>query len=522
MADATLTRADPEVTLPSVAACLARSGGTSNIVLTIIFHPDPRRIGYSAVMPALAGGLPWLLGRRSPTFSVDDGRAPCALDDAHISRQALQLVARAGQLTVTRCDGASRCRLDSAELFDPVIIDSTRLQRGVAMLLGHSVVLLLRSIPRAQEAAGLSVRESGLRGGSRAMVAVRQQLAQVARCDLDVLICGETGTGKELVAHAIHRTSARSGGPMVSVNMAAIPSELAPAALFGTARGAFTGAERAVPGFFEQAHRGCLFLDEIGAAPPAVQTQLLRALQQGEIQRIGGPVQRVDVRVISATDAVIEGDECTFRSALRHRLGACRVDLPPLRERPEDIGELMQYFFEVTAGQCDGIRPLPGQGMSAAEIAGWALLFFAFLRYHWPGNVRELQNCVRQVLLAEGERPVVPAVLQAAQAAAPQGATASARVRRLQEVDDATFDKVMVANGFEIKRVAAQLGVSRAAVYRRIADSTHYRLASTLSSQEIQSALDACGGDSLAVARHLRVPLNPLRRRMRNCSLQWR
>ncbi|MCX2977266.1 sigma 54-interacting transcriptional regulator [Candidatus Marimicrobium litorale] len=519
MANPTPTRPDPEMTLPSVVASLARSGAATDVVLTVIFHPEASLIGYRTRVPARARGAPWVLGRRSPRFFPNDGGPPSVLDDRHVSRRAVQFTLRDGRLTLKRFENASRCRVDGAELFDSLEIRSDRLHRGVAMLLGHSIVLLLRSAPPAGPAAGVSPEESCLRGSSAAMVVVRQQIDRAARCDLDVLILGETGTGKELVANAIHRASQRSGGPMISVNMAAIPGDLAPAVLFGCARGAYTGAERAVPGFFELAEQGSLFLDEIGDASLSIQTQLLRALQQGEIQRVGGPVERVDVRVISATETDLEGSECDFRAALRHRLGACQIDLPPLRKRPEDIGELMRYFFERTADHCERTISLPNRDAPATEIAAWALLFLAFLDYDWPGNVRELQNCVRQVTLTGEGRPEVPDRLQAARIAVTRSAALSPQPRRLQEVDEETFDKVMAANGFEVKPVAKQLGVSRAAVYRRIKSSPLYRLASTLSPQEIQSALDEFSGDSAAVSRHLRVPLNTLRSRMRNFSL---
>ena len=519
MVDPGRTRPDPEMTLPSVVASLARSGAAADVVLTVIFHPEVSLIGYSARVLARTGGAPWVLGRHSPSFFRTDGGPPSVLDDRHVSRRAVQFKSRDGRLTLKRFENASRCRVDGVELFDRLEISSDRLDHGVTLLLGHSIVLLLRSAPRAGLAVGVSPEDSCLRGASAAMVAVRQQIERAARCDQDVLIRGETGTGKELVANAIHRASSRSGGPLVSVNMAAIPRDLAPAMLFGSARGAYTGAERAVPGFFEQAEQGSLFLDEIGDTSPSIQTQLLRALQQGEIQRVGGPVERVNVRVISATETDLEGSDCDFRAALRHRLGACQIDLPPLRKHPEDIGELMLYFFERTADHCERTISPPKRDAPAAEIAAWALLFLAFLEYDWPGNVRELQNCVRQVTLTGEGRPEVPGRLRAARIAATRSAAVSARPRRLQDVDDATFDKAMAANGFEVKPVAKQLGVSRAAVYRRIESSSHYRLASTFSLEEIRSALDECSGDSAAVSRQLRVPLNTLRGRMRNFNL---
>jgi two-component system nitrogen regulation response regulator GlnG len=304
--------------------------------------------------------------------------------------------------------------------------------------------------------------------------------------------------------------------------MAAIPSELAAAALFGSARGAFTGADRAAPGYFEQAQGGTLFLDEIGDTAAAVQPQLLRALQQREIQAVGGAIRRVDVRVISATDAALDGEGSDFKAALRHRLAACEILLPPLREHPEDIGELLLYFLHRSAAAI-GRPALSLHAQSpASDIAAWAVLFFNFLCYRWPGNVRELANFAQQVVLASEQVPILNENLQAALATmngktngnAPASAGHPPR-RKMQDISDDLFDQAMETNGCEALRVARQLGVTRAAVYRRIGVSPHYRLASELTADELQRALTEHEGDSAAVARYLRVPHNSLRRRLR-------
>ena len=187
---------------------------------------------------------------------------------------------------------------------------------------------------------------------------------------------------------------------MVSVNMAAIPSELAAAALFGSSRGAFTGADRTTLGYFEQAQGGSLFLDEIGEASLEVQPLLLRALQQREIQVVGGVIRRIDVRVISATDAALDAVGCDFKAALRHRLGAFEIVLPPLREHPEDIGELLLYFLQGSAAEAQRSEVLPHAQSPERDIAAWAILFFRFVSYSWPGNVRELANFAQQIILA--------------------------------------------------------------------------------------------------------------------------
>jgi len=230
------------------------------------------------------------------------------------------------------------------------------------------------------------------------------------------------------------------------------------------------------------------------------------------------------MRVISATDAALEGEDCDFRAALRHRLGACEIVLPPLREHPEDIGELLLYFLQHSAAESGRTELLPHAQSPAPDIAAWAVLFFTFLDYRWPGNVRELANFAQQVVLASEQVPIINDGLQAVFKAARNKGPSLSRPptrRRLQDIDDDTFDQAMVSNGFEVTRVAGQLGVSRTAVYRRIEGSPHYRLASAISPQELQCALNEHGGDSVAVAHHLRVPLNSLRSRMRDFCLDW-
>jgi two-component system nitrogen regulation response regulator GlnG len=359
---------------------------------------------------------------------------------------------------------------------------------------------------------------------------LREQIDQVAGTDLDVLLRGETGTGKELVATAIHRASRRAGAPLVSVNMAAIPTGLAAAALFGTARGAYTGAGRASEGYFRQADGGTLFLDEIGDAPQEIQPQLLRALQQREIQCVGGPLRRVDLRVISATDAALEGDDCNFKAALRHRLAASEIRLPPLREHPEDIGELLRFFLDEALAEVGRSALLPGAASPPADIAAWAELFYGFLGYRWPGNVRELANFAKQVAVASATRLQVPEHIAAALREQPDqvpqpphtpvpAEPAGPHPRRtIHEVSDEAFDRACEEQGYEVARVARALGVSRQAVYRRIELSPRHLLAGQVPEPELRRVLAEHGGDVEAAAGQLRVSVSALRARLRNAG----
>jgi len=513
---------DPERTLPSVSAAMASRRAAQDVVLTVVFHPDTTRVGHRAVVPPKSGIAPWILGRYSPLFHSPDGQDPRPLDDPHISRRALELTLQGKHLLISRFATSSRCRVGPAELFDEVDLGWERLREGVSLFLGHSVVLLLRLGHAGHSPGDDAARDSLLLGNSACMSRVREQVARIARSELDVLVRGETGTGKELVATAIHRASPRAAAPLVSVNMAAIPRDLAAAALFGSARGAFTGADRPMPGYFEQASGGSLFLDEIGDTAPEVQPLLLRALQQREIQAVGGAIRRIDVRVISATDADLDGEGGDFKLALRHRLGASEIVLPPLREHPEDIGELLLHFLRKSAAETGREALLPHVASSPLDIAAWAVLFLAFVSYRWPGNVRQLANFAQQVVLASERSPLMNEHLQAAFAGAgPPSGPADMPRRRIQDIDDGTFEQAMLAHDFEVMRVAEHLGVSRAAVYRRIEASPAYRLASDISPDELQALLREHAGDSAAVARRLRVSLAGLRSQLRKSPLDW-
>ena len=337
---------DSEMTLPSVVSSVTGTYRAESLVLTLLFHPQISRIGECAVVPKCPSKSPWVLGRRSPEFSrANTHSSGQDIADPHISRQALEFIYGSQELRIRRFPGSSRAQVAGEELEESIVLSSAQLRAGVALLLGHSIVLMLRLGPAPLEPDTEEVGGEVLLGASATMSALRGQIATVAASDADVLIRGETGTGKELVAGAIHRASSRAAAPLVSVNMAAIPTELAPAALFGSAKGAFTGAGAAVSGYFEQAEGGVLFLDEIGDAPREVQPQLLRALQQREIQPVGGAIKALDLRIISATDAELDEAALGFKSALRHRLGALELSLPALRDHPEDIGELLLHFF---------------------------------------------------------------------------------------------------------------------------------------------------------------------------------
>ena len=271
--------------------------------------------------------------------------------------------------------------------------------------LDDAVALAARTLPDVaassapepvSELPASGIGSTGLIGDTPAMRALFRAIGRLAQAPLSVLVTGETGTGKELVAHALHSESPRARKPFIALNTAAIPAELLESELFGHEAGAFTGAQRRHIGRFEQADGGTLFLDEIGDMPLPLQTRLLRVLAEGEFFRVGGrELIRVDVRVIAATHQNLEAlvAEGRFRADLLHRLDVVRLQLPPLRERRDDVAQLAENFLAIAS------RKL---GAPAKRFAAPALE--ALRAYDWPGNVRELENvCWRLAAMAPGE-----------------------------------------------------------------------------------------------------------------------
>ena len=296
-------------------------------------------------------------------------------------------------------------------------------------------------------------------GNSPALEAVLEQVQRVAPTDSTVLIQGETGTGKELIARAIHNLSMRCGRPFIKLNCAAIPFDLLESELFGHERGAFTGAIAQKIGRFELADKGTLFLDEVGDIPPALQPKLLRVLQEQEFERLGGTrTHQVDVRLVAATNRnlveMVKRNE--FRSDLYYRLNVFPIPLPPLRERREDIPALVEHFVEIYARRMGKeIEHIPAETMSA------------LVSYLWPGNIRELQNFVeRSVILTSGNvlHPPLASLKSSAEAESLGPVTLEDAERdHIRKILEETRWVVAGPNG-----AAARLGIKRSTLYFRM------------------------------------------------------
>ncbi|HEY4041993.1 MAG TPA: sigma-54 dependent transcriptional regulator [Rhodopila sp.] len=314
------------------------------------------------------------------------------------------------------------------------------------------------SVPAAAPAPGPAVREGALIGSSAAMRDVQKAIGLLADSDATVLLLGETGTGKEVVARAIHRFGKRAKAPFVPVNCAAIPGDLLESLLFGHVRGAFSGAVADRIGSFREAQGGTLFLDEIGDMDLGMQAKLLRALQERVVTPVGGRSVPIDVRVIAAThrDLVQGVRDGRFREDLYYRLGVVPLILPPLRERLADIIPLAEYFLIQSAG---------GAKRLAADAAA------ALLAHPWPGNVRELLNAMKRVATLI-RRPVIDAAdldfLSAHRAADATDWLAGTLPEAVSRLETALIRRALDACGGNRAKAAERLGIRRQLLYQKL------------------------------------------------------
>ena len=331
---------------------------------------------------------------------------------------------------------------------------------------------------RDLERENAALRQAGGRsrmpivGESESLKQVLEKLEKIAPTRAYVLITGENGTGKELIARAIHSRSERSGGPFVEVNCAAIPHELIESELFGHEKGAFTGAHARRKGKFELADGGTLFLDEVGDMSLAAQAKVLRALQDGVIQRVGGAEQiAVDVRVLAATNKAIEAEIAAgnFREDLYYRLNVVPLHVPSLAERTEDIPALVRHFARTYCAE---------NGLAQKEFTPEAIR--ALQDRPWPGNIRELRNTVeRLVILAPGDRIGVGEIEELSGAPVPRAGSQAGEAERLIErhssfsdyrdaAEKAFLSRKLIENDWNVSETARQLGMQRSHLYKKI------------------------------------------------------
>src|SRR4051794_25307305 len=333
-------------------------------------------------------------------------------------------------------------------------------------------------------------------GRSPAMQEIYRVLARLMQTDLGVMVTGESGTGKELVARALHNYGLRKAGPFVAINMAAIPRDLIESELFGHEKGAFTGADRAMPGKFEQARGGTLFLDEVGDMPLDAQTRLLRVLQEGEFTRVGGrEVQTADVRIVAATHQDLRSliNEGRFREDLFYRLNVVPIRLPPLRERLEDVPDLARAF----------LRKAEAEGLPHKSIAKEALEILK--KQEWSGNVRELENLMRRLCVLCPDDVISGAVVAQEISARPSSASApqATQPQRLAHAIEAHLRRYFDLHGDSLPP-----------------DGLYDRILKEMELPLIALSLSATRGNQVRTAELLGINRNTLREKIKDLDIR--
>ncbi len=479
--------------------------------LTILWHPDHERIGEQFIGPPGEGAIE--VSRYAPLF-FRPGQDGIALGQRAIARAPLHLRRTQDDgVEITAPDSRMAVEVNGAVLGAPLTFERDEVARGVVLGLGGQVLLCLHwmtSFPRANTVPGLL-------GVSSGAIATRELIRQVAATDLPVLLLGETGTGKDVAARAIHAAGKRSTLPLVAVNMATLNEALAAADLFGAVKGAYTGAQAARQGLFAEADGGTLFLDELGDTPASVQPMLLRVLETGRYRPLGANQEAAtSARLIAATDQDL--DAKGFNQPLLRRMESFVIRVPALRERREDIGVLLLHSLRACVD-------------SAQELAAFpAGLVSEMCNYDWPGNIRQLANVTRRAVMAQraGQLPGLsqfvrePFISRSViagkhEAAAQAGAEAPAR-RRLASIGNEDVLQAMEENGWQISGAAQQLGISRPSLYKLIEAHPAIRPAALIPQDEISAAAQAHRGDVGLCASQLRTPAEALRRHLRQAG----
>jgi two-component system nitrogen regulation response regulator GlnG len=517
----------------STAAGSGRDAEAPDLVpaLTIVSHPMAHRAGERFVLDAVAAGREVGLSRNAPDFTRPGRALGTPLGDPFVSRRPIRFAATPDGHMRLIIDPGGTPVVAGAPIDGSAELTAEVLAAGIPLELAERVVVLLHLFDRRQ---GDAADALGMVGHSAAIQRVRTAIERIADLPVPVLIRGETGTGKELVARAIHDRSPRRSAPFVSVNVGAIPRELAAAELFGSTKGAYTGATRDRDGLFRAAHGGTLFLDEVGEAPPEVQVMLLRVLETGELYPVGAdkPVA-THVRLIAATDANLEQHihDGRFKAPLLHRLTGYEVRLPPLRERREDIGLLFHHFaHEELEAIGEAHRLMPEDPYARPWLP--APMAAQLVRHAWPGNIRQLRNVTRQLVIGSRGHTQLrldPQLAEELGAAAPamRGAPVVERPpsdrgvprRKPSEVTEPELLEALRTCAWDLKAAADRLRIPRPSIYDLIDKSPNIRTAGDLSVEEIAGCFRDCGGDLDTMVARLQVSKRALNRRIKELGL---
>ncbi len=492
---------DTDYTLSSPLASMAQAGPPL-LCLTIVWHPDPARVGEQCI--ATTDVLE--LSRYLPVFQRP-GQQQLPIGYSGVSRESVHITRdRDDSLHIRPPNSRMAMEVNGVAIDGPVTLQREQVAGGAMLGLGRAVLVCLhwmRCLPKDNPVPGLI-------GVGGAAVATRDLIRQVAATDAPVLLLGETGTGKEVVARAIHALGRRAAKPMVAVNMATLNESLAAADLFGAAKGAYTGAQAARGGLFAEAQDGTLFLDEIGNTPASVQPMLLRVLETGDYRPLGATSDlQSSARLIAATDQDLYGP--SFNQALVRRLESFVIQMPPLRERREDIGLLLLHLLADS-----GVPEFPPGLVSRLA------------NHDWPGNVRQLKHVAKRCALAlqAGGMPDIDSLLASVSPyrashmdSVSVAAAQVARPKKLAELSEAAVLAAMDNNGWQILAAAQELGVSRPSMYKLLESHSQVRRAEQIPQAELSAALGQADGDLEACAKQLRTPSEALRRHLRGLGL---
>lgn len=498
---------------------------SQSVVLTIAGHPNLSRVGEVACLGNLSSC--WAeLSRISTGFSAYGSQMLKPLGDPYLSRRpAIRLKSGHGGVRVERRHADMAISVDGRPLTEPQLLDNSRLEQGVVLELATRIVLVLHTASSLQYTGPLY----NFVGHSDGLNAVRRSIAQVSSLDVPVLVRGETGTGKELVARALHQISPRQGRPFVAINMAAVSRDLAASELFGHVRGAFSGAVSDRIGCFREANGGSLFLDEVGDTPEDVQALLLRALSTRQIRPVGSErTYTVDVRLIAATDADLEASisSGSFKSSLLHRLAGYQINIPSLQARRDDIGRLLAHFIREESAKLNLSIDLDNDRKKRPWLP--SKIVSELVRYDWPGNIRELRNTVRQMVVwgqgmeqlefHDSFRPKptaddTPINVQSSPTTPQVTSTGSVSIS-----EDALIEALRATN-YRRGPAAQRLGIARSTLYALIERSTRIRKISDLTPEDIHEAASKHSHNTKAMAASLEVSERGLKLRMSELGL---
>jgi len=530
---------------------------------TIIYHADAKRIGEETPLFELKHNRSQDISRLTPEFSQPESEISKSIADPYISRKPLQLTPLNGGLHIRKpSELTGNVTANGRLLVNELFIVGDEWRKGVVISMSNRVVLFLHHSPQNSKP---QQNNHGLLGDSAVIRKLRQVISRVSDLQVPVLIRGETGTGKELVAQAIHNGSQRKKERFVSVNVAAIPESLAISELFGSKKGAFTGATKDRAGYFQQADKSTLFLDEIGDAQEQIQVALLRTLETGDVTPVGSSSSiHVDVRLVAATDADLEKsvlDE-RFRSPLLQRLAGFEIRIPPLRQRREDVGRLLIHFLSQELNKVNEIKLLEN---TPQNVSFWAGLFTKACLYDWPGNIRQLINIAQQVAIYNRDvefltipdhiddlfspkytQPEVNSTVSSHSlppshdpdrinadiaelstnnnvalsepSFSPPPLTPSRR--KPSSVSEHEIISTLEQQLWDLKATAEALNISRAALYKIIEKTSSIRTASDYSVDELREAYQRSNGNLEFMVSDLKVSKAALKRRLKDLRVE--